>query len=199
MADTQGSVYGFDVDSDLPLSFLRSHNRPGIPMTVRAGSAPADAGTLLQEWNMGKSGKQTTRLLSTGPDRYVVQIGEADSYEVVVEPPGVIVHPAPIEPIYREGMTWGTPAAVSMTHQGRLPFHAGSVDVDGRALILAATGSFGKTTLAGAFHAAGYRLLADDMSCAVVDPEPALFPGRQSSGLVPTWSPDSPSKGLRPP
>ena len=58
-----------------------------------------------------------------------------------------------------------------------MPFHAGSVDVDGRAVVLVAAGSFGKTTLAGAFHAAGYRLLADDVSCATIDPSPAILPG----------------------
>jgi hypothetical protein len=64
-----------------------------------------------------------------------------------------------------------------MALHGRIPLHAGSVDVDGRAVILAAAGSFGKTTLAGAFHAAGYRLLADDLSCADVNPGPAILPG----------------------
>jgi hypothetical protein len=146
-------------------------------MTIGAG-APLDSnGTLLQEWNKAETGKQTTWLFETGPGRYLVRIGPGDSYEVRVEPPGIIVHPAATHVIDRESMIWGTPAAVSMVHQGRLPIHAGSVEINGQGVILAATGAFGKTTLAGAFHAVGYRLLADDMSCVVANPQPALLPG----------------------
>lgn len=175
--DTHGACYGFDVTSDLPLSFLRTSTAYGTPMRIRSGEPPEKHGALLQEWNLDKAGKLTTQLFETAAGRYLVKIGNADSYEVTTRPPSIIVHPAPISAIERESMILGTPAAVSMAHQGRLPFHAGSVDVDGQGVILAATGTFGKTTLAGAFHAAGYRLLADDMSCSIVDPEPALLPG----------------------
>jgi len=175
--DTHGACYGFDVTSELPLSFLRTSAGTGTQMTIRAGRAPVNDGKLLQEWDPGRTATVTTRLFEIDPGHYLVRIGDHDSFEVLTEPPGIIVHPGAMNEIDRESMIWGTPAAVSMAHQGYLPFHAGSVDVDGRGVILAATGSFGKTTLAGAFHAAGYRLLADDMSCAIATPEPAILPG----------------------
>ena len=50
-------------------------------------------------------------------------------------------------------------------------------EVDGRALLLAAPRTFGKTTLAAGFHAAGHRLLAEDTSC--------LRPRAQGIELVP--------------
>jgi hypothetical protein len=175
--DTHGTCYGFDITSDLPLSFLRSGTGNGTPMTIRSGALPDQVATLLHEWNLDKAGKLTTQLFETAVGRYLVKIGSDESYEVDTRPPAIIVNPSPIDKIEQESMIMGTPAAVSMAHQGLLPFHAGSVDVDGQGIVLAATGTFGKTTLAGAFHAAGHRLLADDMSCAIADPEPALLPG----------------------
>jgi len=173
----RGACYGFDVSSELPLSFLRTSTGTGTPMSILGGPAPAEDGTLIQEWNVGREDRLATRLFETALGRYLVRIGNDDSMEVLTQPPGIVVHPGTMDEIDRESMIWGTPAAVSMAHQGRLPFHAGSVDVDGQGMVLAATGSYGKTTLAGAFHAAGYRLLADDLSCAVADPVPALLPG----------------------
>ena len=175
--DTRGTCYGFDITSDLPLSFLRTSTGTGTSMTIRTGTAPDDEGALIQEWQLDRMGKMTTKLFECAPGHYLIRVGVHDSYEVLTDPPGIVVHPGAMTEIDSESMIWGTPAAVSMAHQGRLPFHAGSVDVDGQGVILAATGSFGKTTLAGAFHAAGYRLLADDMSCAIIDPEPAILPG----------------------
>jgi hypothetical protein len=146
-------------------------------MTIRAGQAPHDDGALRQEWNLDRAGKLTTKLFERGPGHYLIRVGVHDSYEVLTDPPGIVVHPGAMNEIDGESMIWGTPAAVSMAHQGWLPFHAASVDLNGEGVVLAATGSFGKSTLAGAFHAAGYRLLADDMSCAIADPAPAILPG----------------------
>jgi hypothetical protein len=138
---------------------------------------PHEDGDLLQEWNLDRTGKMATKLFERAPGEFLIEVGDHDSFEVLTDPPGIIVHPGAMNEIDSESMIWGTPAAVSMAHQGRLPIHAGSVDIDGQGVMLAATGSFGKTTLAGAFHAAGYRLLADDMSCAIADPAPAILPG----------------------
>ena len=176
-AETYGSCYGFDITSELPLSYLRTSTGTGTPLAIRNGPVPEDEGLLLQEWNDDRAEILATRLFEPRPGRYVVRVGDEDSYEVHTEPPAIIVHPGSMNEVDRETMIWGMPVGVSMAHQGRLPFHAGSVDVGGRGVILAATGSFGKTTLAGAFHASGHRLLADDMSCAIADPLPALLPG----------------------
>jgi hypothetical protein len=146
-------------------------------MTITTGPPSDDDGRLLVEWNLNRAGMKSTRLFETAPGRYLVRVGDHDSYEIHAEPAGIIVHPGSLDQASRESTILGTPAAVSMALHGRIPVHAGSVDVDGRAVVLAAAGSFGKTTLAGAFHAAGYRLLADDVSCATVGPAPAILPG----------------------
>ena len=173
---TYGSCYGFDITSDVPLSFLRTSTGKGIPMTIRPGPPPEENGKLLQEWNTNRTDVLATRMFKSGSG-FLIRIGEQDSYQVSIDPPGMVVHRGVMDDTDQESMIWGTPAAVSLAHRHRLPLHAGSVDVHGRGVVLAATGSFGKTTLAGAFHAAGYRLLADDMSCLAADPEPVLLPG----------------------
>ena len=72
---TRGSCYGFEVTSELPLSFLRTSTNAGVPLTVRPGSIPEEDGNLLQEWNLARVGKLTTRLFGTGPGRYLIRIG----------------------------------------------------------------------------------------------------------------------------
>ena len=49
--------------------------------------------------------------------------------------------------------------------RGDTALHAAAVEVDGQAVVLGAPGTFGKTTLAAAFHAAGHRLLSEDTTC----------------------------------
>jgi hypothetical protein len=44
-------------------------------------------------------------------------------------------------------------------------------------MLFAGPGRYGKTTLAAAFHAAGYRLLSEDQSCVRYTSAPAVIPG----------------------
>ena len=61
--------------------------------------------------------------------------------------------------------------------RGDLAVHAAAVDVDGSALLLAAPGRYGKTTLAAAFAGQGYRLLAEDTTCYRPSSDPSVLPG----------------------
>jgi hypothetical protein len=76
----------------------------------------------------------------------------------------------------REERIWGLPAALCIERDD-LALHGASVDVHGSAVVFCAPGGHGKTTLAAAFVRAGHRLLADDMSCCRLDPEPSVLPG----------------------
>jgi hypothetical protein len=76
-----------------------------------------------------------------------------------------------------EERLWGIPALLCFRERGDLPLHAASVEVGDRALILAAPRTYGKTTLAAAFHRAGHRVLSEDLSCIRLDPEPHVVPG----------------------
>jgi hypothetical protein len=78
---------------------------------------------------------------------------------------------------WREAPMWGIPAMLCFMEQGYLPLHAASIDLGAGAALLGAAGTFGKTTLAGAFHNAGHRLLSDDITACGLGPKPVVFPG----------------------
>jgi hypothetical protein len=61
--------------------------------------------------------------------------------------------------------------------RGDLALHASCVEVDGRALVLAAPRRFGKTTLATAFARLGYRVLSEDLVCLRPGPPSSVIPG----------------------
>jgi hypothetical protein len=79
--------------------------------------------------------------------------------------------------VRREERFWGVPTCLCYLLRGDLGIHAAAVEVEGAAVLLAAPGRFGKTTLAGAFLAAGHRLLSEDLSCCRSSPVPLLLPG----------------------
>jgi hypothetical protein len=78
---------------------------------------------------------------------------------------------------WREVHALRIPAMLCFMERGYVPIHAASVEVGGAGLLLAAPGTFGKTTLSGAFHEAGHRLLSDDISCCSLGDETAVLPG----------------------
>jgi hypothetical protein len=68
---------------------------------------------------------------------------------------------------------------------GDIPLHASAVEISGGAVLFAAPGRFGKTTLALAFHQEGYRVLSEDLSCCRLQPEPCILPGPASLRVRP--------------
>jgi len=90
---------------------------------------------------------------------------------------GTIEIPDSGDEILREQRLWGVPALLCVMHRGDFPLHAAAVEVDGGAVVLAAPGRFGKTTLALAFHRLGHRVLSEDLCCCRIHPTPQLLPG----------------------
>lgn len=79
--------------------------------------------------------------------------------------------------VRREVHLWGVPMMVTFTRLGDLSIHGAAVEHAGRAVIVAAPGQHGKTTLALALHSAGYRLLTEDISRVSFQPDPVVMPG----------------------
>ena len=79
--------------------------------------------------------------------------------------------------VAREQTTLTTGALLCFHARGDLPLHAACVEVDGHAIVLAAPGTFGKTTLAAGFWKMGYRVLCEDLVCLRRSPEPSVIPG----------------------
>lgn len=88
-----------------------------------------------------------------------------------------IVVPAGAAQIPREERLWGIPTSLCAITLGAHPIHASCVEIDGVAMLLAAPGRFGKTTLAAAAHLAGYRLLSEDATVCRPGERPDVLPG----------------------
>ncbi len=172
-----GTCFGFAVRSSLPFRFLRGG--PGQPIDISASSSRRGEldgeGELLVKWSPTAERPFEVRLFRTEYG-YGVWIPDSGWYEVNVEGGSVTV-PADADEVRREERLWSIPATLFLLARGDLPLHAATVEVNGRAIVLAAPGTFGKTTLAAAFLSAGYRLLSEDLTCVRVDGGPCVVPG----------------------
>ncbi|HET9213777.1 MAG TPA: hypothetical protein VFN93_03410 [Gaiellaceae bacterium] len=170
-----GSCYGFQPVSDLDFEYLRGGG--GEPLAVEEHEVPEDAnGVLLTEWTPIPGRRVWARLYADGQG-YRLWVEGFGSFGVDPRAPRVKLPRGTENGVRREERLWGVPAMLCFLERGDLPLHAASVDVGGEAVLLAAPGYFGKTTLAAGFEAAGYRVLSEDVSCIRFSPEPSVVPG----------------------
>lgn len=179
----RGVCFGFEVRSSLDFAYLREPPRDlgvttPLEVTVR-GDGPREppSVTPLLEWAPRPEHPFHARLWADGDD-YDVWVDGMGMYRVSPSEARVEV-PRDAEPFRREERLWGIPAALCFMQRGDLPLHAAAVEVDGRAIVFAAPGMFGKTTLAAAFLHTGHRILAEDLVCCrvVADGPPVVLPG----------------------
>ncbi len=149
------SLYGLRIDSFLPCPGLAAGGGPA-EVEIRRG----EVGDQLP----GATGKGV--LYQTAPGRFRLAIDGVAGYlvtggrEIVVEP-AAGADEASVR-VFLLGSAMG-----ALLHQrGLLPLHASAIEHGGRAIAFAGHSGQGKSTLAAAFHRAGYRVLADDV-CAV--------------------------------
>lgn len=169
-----GTCFGYEVHSSLPFVSLRSGRGDPLEVTEQASEPPDRDGDPLLHW-FDEAGKVVAEIYSI-EGTYDVWINEVGWFRVDPSVPSVVAPPPVSEP-RREARLWGSPTVLCFLHRGDLPLHAAAVEVDGAALILAAPGRYGKTTLAGAFVREGFRLLTEDVACCRTDASPTLFPG----------------------
>jgi len=169
------SCFGFEVRSRWPFHYLREGQGDRLEVVGVPPPDPAAIGTLLAEW-LPRPGRPFYGKL------YVAGAG----YQLWIENLGwFVIHPqdawigAPegVDEVRREEHLWAVPAALCLLQRGDLPIHAAAVEVEGGAVLLAAPGRFGKTTLAAAFLQHGYRVLSEDLSCLRLTPAPVIIPG----------------------
>lgn len=171
-----GSCFGFDVDTDVPLRFLRAG--PGgagrLRVTVRdAAPRPRDL-TPVAHWG-GCRGEPASSLHAEG-DRFWLW-AEDDGWYRIDPSSGEIAIPSGIESVRREERLWGLPALLLILARGDLPLHAAAIEMDGAAVLIAAGSGRGKSTLAAACSAAGHRVLAEDVACVHAGARPTVYPG----------------------
>ena len=168
------ACYGFEIHGPLRFRYLRPGAGP--PLTIsEADSFERPGGEPLRRWIPRPDHPFEAELYEDGP-LLKLWIKGTGWYEIDPELPAIRI-PRDTDPIRREERTWGFPAAMCFIRRGDIPLHAAAVDVGGKALLLAAPGRFGKTTLAGSFLRSGHRLLSEDITCCRLGPVPEVVPG----------------------
>lgn len=158
-------------------------------------SIPPD-GTLLHEWTLrGPTADVAARLYGTN-GTFHFWAGDAAWYHV--RPAERVIEVAKTDDdVRREERLWGIPTALCFLERGDIALHAAAVEVAGGAILLAAPGRYGKTTLALAFHRRGHRLLTEDTTCCRLGSPPLLLPGPTSLRLRPDMFDGAAPKGTR--
>ena len=169
-----GTCFGYQVRSTLPFRSLRAGAGSPLVITDDAREPTAHEPEALLHW-ADEDGRTVAEVYPRN-GAYDVWIDEVGWFQVDPSVPSVAA-PREGNEVRREARLWGIPAVLCFLDRGDLPLHAAAVDVGGSALLLAAPGRYGKTTLAAAFLAAGHRLLSEDVACCRSDPEPSVLPG----------------------
>ena len=174
MSAPAGPCFGYAIESPLAFEFLRGGT--GVPLRVDAGETCGDgASTLLFDWPAVDEQPQM-RLFENGSTyRYWVDGG--GSFVVDCRAQRITI-PAEAEPLRREERLWGLPLLLCFAARGDLPLHAAAVEVADGAVVIAGPRTFGKTTLVAGAHAAGHRVLTEDIACIRLGgDEPQVIPG----------------------
>jgi len=171
------SSYGFQVQSQSPLRFLRSG---GGVETLEVAEAPEPRaqpkGPPLADWPLVGAAPGTRAALYRMDCGYEFWASDIGGYRIDLEN-GRIEIPHSGDEILREQRLWGVPSILSFMRRGDLPLHSAAVEINAGAVLLAAPPRFGKTTLALAFHQQGYRVLSEDIACCRLSPTLQLLPG----------------------
>jgi hypothetical protein len=171
-----GACFGFMPVSELTFEYLRGGGGDRLQVSERDGEIEDAGGMLINEWTPIPEKRSWARLYDDG-GRYRLWIDGSGSFLVDPRVPSVELPVGLESPVKREERLWGIPALLCFLGRADHPLHAAAVDVDGNAILLAAPGYSGKTTLAAGFAAAGYRILSEDVSCLRLSSPPTLVPG----------------------
>ena len=174
-AQTIGTCFGFAVRSSLPFHYLRGGDGEALSVSVSSQVERGDPGELIIEWTPTPD-RPFDAALYRRENRFLLRMGRAGWYAIDTEEPRITV-PEDADVIRREERLWSLPVTLCFLARGDLPLHAAAVEVDGKAVILGAPRTFGKTTLAAGFVNAGYRLLSEDVTCLRVASDPLAIPG----------------------
>lgn len=170
---TGGVAHGFQFATDTPIAGLRSGTAPVL--TIQSTPVAEAEGVLVGQWDEIPGKRAHVTVTETAPERYFVTVGSMGRFLADIPSRHIAAEFREDLPvILRTTTLMSTPAALFISAGGQLALHAGAVEIDGRALLLSAEGSGGKTTLTTAFHLAGHRILSEDL--AAVDPSGSIAP-----------------------
>jgi hypothetical protein len=171
-----GSNFGFQVHSPYRFKFLRTGGGNGTLKICSGTGQPVTptSGPLL-EWKLLGSPNVSAKLY-VEDNVYRYWISDAGWYHV--DPAaGTIQIPEAGDDLLREQRLWSVPTLLCAMHRGDYFLHAAAAEVNNAAVLLAAPGRHGKTTLAMAFHREGYRVLSEDSACCRPGVIQSILPG----------------------
>jgi hypothetical protein len=183
--DSAQSCFGFRISSPEQFRFVR-HGGGRETLNVRRAVESLEAGDdpPLFTWTLRDPAATVNARLYGREGIFRFWASDAGWYRI--DPATFTIemsdHP---DDIRKEQRLWGIPTMVCARHRGDLVLHAAAVEIEGGAVLLAAPGRFGKTTLALALHRSGYRLLTEDTACCTSSSATALYPGPTSVRLRP--------------
>jgi hypothetical protein len=172
---TGGTCFGYEIQTTLPFLYLRDGGE-GTPLRIdEADEQRSPDGEPILEWDWRPRQDYLARLYIDDSE-CAFWTSREGTFSIRPNAPAITIPPS-ADSVRREMRLWGIPTVLCFVQRGDLSLHAASVDVDGSAILLAAPGRFGKTTLASGFLNAGYRLLSEDVSCFRPLLEPVALPG----------------------
>lgn len=175
-SDSRGACFGFEIRSSLPFHFLRSGGGEPVEVMVQEEIAPQVGESIVVEWKQRPGRPFHGKVYQDGSGRY--RLWTSDAGWFAVDPAAGSIHVEQhIDELRREVRLLTTPLLLLMVDRGDLPLHASAVEIDGKAYLFGAPSRFGKTTMAAGFHAAGYRVLAEDVACVQLGENPVVVPG----------------------
>lgn len=185
VADSAPSCFGFRICSSEQFRFLRRGGGADV-LTVNRTSESLDAADdpPIFTWTLRDQHATVTARLYGRDGIFRFWTSDAGWYRIDAAARTIQMSDHPDE-IRAEQRLWGIPTMVCAKHRGDFVLHAAAAEIDGGAVLLAAPGRFGKTTLAVALHRSGYRLLTEDTACCTSSSVPHLYPGPTSVRIRP--------------
>jgi len=170
------SSFGFKVDSARRFNFVRTGGQGGnLTILSHNGNEPRPSSTPMLEWLLqGSPGVSAKLHCQDGIFDYWI----SDSGWYRVDPVRRTIYaPTGGDELVQEQRLWGVPTLLCAMERSDFFLHAAAIELDKGAVLFAAPGRHGKTTLAMAFHQRGYRVLSEDSACCRLAPVPAILPG----------------------
>jgi hypothetical protein len=166
--ESVGTCFGFELMAAEPIWLLRGGT--GTPLqVVHKPTSEAVGGSPIAEWVPNDRNPIEAKLYQPGPNAFALSIKGGGWYHIDLE--GMRIS-TPERPRNLAGSIrlLGLPLLLCCLARGDSTLHAAAVQVDDQAILLAAPGQHGKTSLSASFVAQGHRLLSEDLSCLRASP-----------------------------